>query len=241
MKVGDGRSASNMLQIIECSALAFDKPSHWTYNSSSLSATIQTWLPAFFSLRLFGGFTRFLSILTSVFFPYLWFVEFAFTQIPFFLKDKRVKRARINGRTVHLITCHTFEETSMNWPRLRPPDLLAFHLLLRMLSRWHLLLLLRDLWCKFQCFITNNMPWDIICTCLVSPKGFLLSYALNCKAAVIWCNLGGINIAFLFIYFLPSLHPPFFLSLDVARPSTLPLPPAVSGTQRLEGWVLSCW
>lgn len=100
----------------------------------------------------------------------------------------------------------------MNWPRLRPPDLLAFHLLLRMLSRWHLLLLLRDLWCKFQCFITNNMPWDIICTCLVSPKGFLLSYALNCKAAVIWCNLGGINIAF-FFYLFPSIAPSSFFSL----------------------------
>lgn len=43
-----------------------------------------------------------------------------------------------------------------------------------------------------------------ICACLSPPKWFLLSYALNWKAAVIWCNLGGINSPlFPFLCILP--------------------------------------
>ena len=67
---------------------------------------------------------------------------------------------------------------------------------------------------KSPYFITDNVPWDRICTCLVSPKGFLLSYALNCKAAVIWCNLSGINIAF----FASSLLPLLFSLLGCFSP-----------------------
>lgn len=43
------------------------------------------------------------------------------------------------------------------------------------------------------------------------PKGFLLCYVLNCKAAVIWCNLGAINITLFYFPFAPSS---FLLSLD---------------------------
>lgn len=69
-----------------------------------------------------------------------------------------------------------------------------------------------DATAKCLYFTADIVLWDKICTCLFSPKGFLLSYALNWKAAVICCNLRGINIAFFFLPF-PSLLPPFFFSL----------------------------
>lgn len=56
--------------------------------------------------------------------------------------------------------------------------------------------------------ITSNLLWDLkICAHLCSLKVFLLSYAMNWIAAVIRCNLRGINIAFfsLLLALLPFL------------------------------------
>lgn len=108
----------------------------------------------------------------------------------------------------------------MNWPRLEsyiffssfcmsPPLKDTFKIAPAVVAK-RLVMQLQ----KSPYFVTDNVPWDRICTCLVSPKGFLLSYALNCKAAVIWCNLSSINIAF----FPSSLLPLLFSLLGCFSP-----------------------